>query len=784
MLGVRHHGPGSARAVGRALDTLDPVAVVIEGPVELDAVAALAGLASMRPPIAALTYVPDQPRRASFYPMASFSPEWVALRWALAHGRVVRFADLPAANQLARPPGDGDHPGDRARANPDGADPARADPLATLAAAAGFDDPERWWEDAVELHHRGLDAFDAVMDAMIEVRASTGELDSDLLREAAMRRVLRATLAAVRADASGGDRSGGDRSGAGVGVDGTAAVVMVCGAWHAPALRRDRWPSAASDNARLQNLPRTKVAATWVPWTSRRLSYASGYGAGVASPGWYHHLFTAPDQPVARWLVRTARLLRREELATSPAAVVEATRLAETLAVLRGRPLAGLTEVSEATQAVLCGGSAIPMSIVGDRLLVGDDMGRVPPETPMIPLARDLADTQRRLRLKPSPVATTLELDLRLPSHRERSALFHRLGLLGIGWAEPADTGRTTGTFREAWRLEWRPELALAVIEAGGTGTTVAAATTDAVAQQATTADIATLCRLVEQALPAELPEALDTVMAALGERAARQHDVVRLMASVEPLARATRYGDVRGIDTVTLASVLTGIVTRVAIGLPPAATALDDDAAHELRRHLDSVHRGLAALDDGPLRGQWLDSLESTLARTDTHGLIAGRSARILLDGGRLGGDDAAIRLSRSLSTASPPIQAAAFLEGFLAGDAMLLLHDQVLLQLIDGWVAGVADEAFDDVLPLLRRAFSVYQPAERRVIGEAVGRRDPNRPTGAGTTGASMAGTMAGAEGDIDLDRAAQVEPVLRLLLGLAPGVRGRPGEDVRDG
>ena len=68
-------------------------------------------------------------------------------RWALAHDRPVRFADLPGTNLLAEPESESESRRDR------------ADPLAALAAAAGFDDPERWWEDAVELRHHGLDAF-------------------------------------------------------------------------------------------------------------------------------------------------------------------------------------------------------------------------------------------------------------------------------------------------------------------------------------------------------------------------------------------------------------------------------------------------------------------------------------------------------------------------------------------------------------------------------------------------------------------------------------------------
>ena len=49
-------------------------------------------------------------------------------------------------------------------------DPRPRDPLGELAAAAGYDDPERWWEDVVE--HRGAegDPFEAIGEAMSMLR--------------------------------------------------------------------------------------------------------------------------------------------------------------------------------------------------------------------------------------------------------------------------------------------------------------------------------------------------------------------------------------------------------------------------------------------------------------------------------------------------------------------------------------------------------------------------------------------------------------------------------------
>ena len=66
VFGIRHHGPGSARSLSAALESLAPDLVLIEGPPDADEVISLAGREEMRPPVALLLYVPDEPRRAVY----------------------------------------------------------------------------------------------------------------------------------------------------------------------------------------------------------------------------------------------------------------------------------------------------------------------------------------------------------------------------------------------------------------------------------------------------------------------------------------------------------------------------------------------------------------------------------------------------------------------------------------------------------------------------------------------------------------------------------------------
>jgi hypothetical protein len=739
VLGVRHHGPGSARSVAAALEELVPDCVVIEGPPELDALVPLAGHLDLVPPVAGLVYAVDSPRRAGFYPFAVFSPEWVALRWAVARGVEVRFADLPGANVLAdedteddgRPDAGADEPDGSARRLPS---VVRLDPIAELARTAGYDDPERWWEDAIE-HRRDstLDRFAMLSEAMTGVRRTAPEDPENDRREAAMRKVLRSV-----------QRTGRER------------VAVVCGAWHAPALEEAGWPTQAADNRLLAKLARTRVAATWVPWTSGRLATASGYGAGVRSPGWYRHLFTTPDEDVvAGWLVQVAHALRDEGLDAAPASVVEATRLADALAAVRGRPSVGLTELDDATRAVLTDGSDLPLRLIDRKLVVGEELGRVPDETPMVPLAADLARQQRSLRLKPTAASQVVQVDLRRDAGLARSVFLHRLRVLGVDWAEQVSAGATTGTFKEAWQLEWRPELAVAVVEASVYGNTVLAAAEASVREHATAADLAGLALLVEDCLLADLPAALSDVVGVLAERTARQHDTLTLLRTVEPLARTCRYGDVRGADTAGLSHVLETVLVRASLGLRAACQSLDDEGAADMKAGIEGTQRGVALVDDRALTDPWHAALVRLGDDVAVHGSVSGRVNRLLLDADLVSSGEAARRLSRRLSVGADAVAGADWVDGFLTGEALLLLHDDVLLGVVDEWVASVPEQVFEDLLPLLRRTFSRFESGERRQIGAHL--RDLGKPRPSVASAA------------IDLERGRPAMELVARLLGL---------------
>ena len=779
VFGIRHHGPGSARSLVAALDDYQPDVVLIEGPADADPMLRWAVAAGTEPPVALLAYAPDQPTVSAFWPFAVFSPEWQALTWALRGGVEVALCDLPAAQVLA-PQGrdlldeadaEDDPDPDRAGVpfpepapepeplDPSGApdtapDPrrwARSDPLRALAEAAGYDDAERWWDDVVESRLDGSSPFPLLLEAMAELRREVGQpTGRDALREARREAYMRQT---IRAALKRGRRR----------------VAVVCGAWHAPVLTLPL-PPATADARTLRGAPKRKVTLTWVPWTHGNLASASGYGAGITSPGWYEHLWTAPDQPVVRWLTKVAHTLRRHDLVVSSAHVIEAVRLAETLAGLRLRPLAGLAEVQEATRAVLCDGDDRAARLVTDDLVVGESLGAVDAGVPMVPLEADLVALCRRLRVKRDPKPKVLDLDLRKPGDQARSQLFHRLQLLEIGWVRPADSEvENQGTFRETWSAAWRPAFSVALVRAAVWGTTVESAATARVRDRMTDGSLVELTRTVEHCLLAGLPEALERLLQVLAERAALDADVVHLMEALPALARAQRYGDVRRTDTRALRQVSEVLVLRVCAGLPQAVAGLDDDSAATLRQRVDQVGAAVGLLGEGggpadaaqpDLRDRWLTTLAGLVDRPDVHGLLVGRMVRLLFDAERL--PDVQVRV---LSHGVDARARAAWVEGFFSDGALLLIHDAGLRALLDGWVAGLDEREFHDLLPLVRRTFGTFTPAERRSIA---GRLVAD-PAAAGGPGPGTADP--GSEPEPDPTLAAGALATVDLLLGTHP-------------
>lgn len=742
----------------------------------------------LRPPVALMAYQSDNPSNGGFYPFAEFSPEWQTMLYGKEHGIEVRPFDLPLCYSLAiraaqiakeheaavpdnkeqqteepaqteelaqtEEPTADTAQSDAAHADgkePKADDEALAhivgDPFDYLAELEGLADGEQWWESRIEQRLESKDIFAAVTLAVTALREALPEHTSqhDLLREAWMRHELRtaikdaAALAAKRGEAEGKAQ---DKA---VGKD-EGNIVVVCGAWHVPALNELKRYKVKDDNALLKTLPKplnkSKVGITWIPWTYSRLSYFSGYGAGITSPGWYHHVFLHPDDDGSLWLSHVAAVLRQEGFDISVAHVLEAVRLARTLAALRGLEHPSLSEFNEAVTTVMGMGDDIVLRSVASKLIIADRIGTIPSTVPMVPLLADISALQKHLRQPFTEGIKEVTLDLRKPLDLERSVFFHRLSLLGIAWPSLGEAV-SRGTFREQWQLDYKPEQVVVIIERALYGSTLLEAVQNYVkAKMQEQPELEFITKILEQVMACDLPDLVKEMSARINDLAAQASDLQVLLKTVVPLCSIVRYGNVRKFDLSSVRTMLETMLTRINVGGLLICCNINDDAARELKDLLATVNLAVSTLNDEACSAIWQDYIAKIQGSSKVHPLLSGCATRLMREHHTMTNELILQALSYYSSVGNTPNDIAFWFEGFLENSGTVLLLDEVLWGMVNSFICNLDQESFQQILPIMRRTFSSFEQNERTQLGQKAKAFDPDKAvTSSQNVGARLA-------------------------------------------
>jgi len=691
--GIRHHGPGSAKRVLLLIEQYKPDCVLVEGPPDAQDMLLWTLDPGFKLPVALLIYMPEEPAHSVFYPFARYSPEWQAIQYSTAHNIPLRWMDLPCYHSFALKK--------EKKETLTSAEMAveKFDPIAALGKAAGYSTQEElWWELYAEDTITHVNLTLEINNAFTEIRGNDlipGPY-IEKLREAWMRRSIRQAQ-----------------------KDGYENILIICGAWHIGTLQLTGF-KAKDDDKLLKKLPKTKTSATWIPWTNDRLAYDSGYGAGVYSPGYYEHIWDYLADEGLRWLSKVAAMLRKKNMDISSAQVIEAIRLAQNLAALRGYPRVSLQELNDACISVFGHGDDILLRLIRSELITGHQIGEVPALAPRVPLLADIEKEQKKWRLKPESGEKILLLDLREENDLGKSIFLHRLCLLQIRWGDKHHV-RSKGTFKEQWNLRWKPELLIQIIEKAPFGNTLALASENYICKKLLSTDLLELGDLLKAVIPSELPQLTQHLIRAIEQASATTQDVLGLMNVVPQLVQIIRYGNVRRSDAGQITVLVESMLRRIYIGLPPACLQVDE-AGIAIADKIFRIEHAVCLLQNIEHNKSWEEFLLSIHRHKGTQAYIDGSVSRLLIDHEVLSGLAAENTLRLALSMKRLPREVAAWLEGFLRGSGMILLADATLFLLLYEWVQNLGTEDFQAILPLLRRSFSHFEAAERRKIGEKV--------------------------------------------------------------
>ena len=724
VFGVRHLSPAAAHHLEHTLDALQPTAVLVEGP--SDATEQIRHLVhkDTRPPLALLAYTRTRPVRSIAYPLAEYSPEWVALTWGMRHcPKATRFIDLPAAVFLELHQITAAEPAEVApRDEPSGSQPARRqkrrqasehtraylnDPHEAIARIAGDPDHETWWERHFE--HTTEPA--AYVHQIFELGRGLRELrppdakGEDLIREAYMRRCVRAVLA-----------EGHD----------PARVLVVCGAFHAPALTHEL---PAMDERELKKLPRVETSLTLMPYSYYRLSSQSGYGAGNHAPAYFQRLHEErqagrPERLAARYLSEVAHALRRGGQVRSAAEVIEAVRLATSLAALSDCCAPCLRDLRDAAVTCLGRGEAELVRPYLAEVAVGHAIGKLPKGVSRTALQDDFYLQLEALRLEKyqTEKEQVLELDLREDRFvksaeaafrdRNRSIFLHRLDALGLEFGKRQEVKEQLGTAREQWLLCWKPDCEIQLVEAALRGDTVELAATVGLSERLAECDrVDQAAGIVKDAIRCQLADALEDARRRLQAIGVEDTGFVPLARAVDELAESISYKDVRMFDPEPLRPLLGQLFLRACLRLKQACVC-DRAGAKEVEQALLALDRVTGENADDVDGTRWDRELAEVAAADNLNPYLSGLACSIMLEKGRIREDELAREVSRRLSPGVDAELGAGWFEGLVKGNRQALFARLALWRQLDGYIASLDDDEFRQALVYLRRAFGEFEP------------------------------------------------------------------------
>lgn len=698
FFGIRHLSPNGSLQLKKFLDEVKPDFVLIEGPSDANSLIPHLLNPETKPPIAILAYTNQIPIKTVLYPFATYSPEYQALLWSKDNSVNAEFIDLPTFVTLAIK---------------DDYTEEDNDIMSKWVSLTNEEDFETYWERDFEHNINSLTYKDAAIEFGKSIREFTTKEDYlNIVREAFMKRKINEVL---------------DK--------GYQNIVVVTGAYHTEAIKSDK--TLALNDIEFKALPRCDTLITLMPYSYYRLSTKSGYGAGNKAPYYYQLLFEAISKNDLEYLSynylsSVSMKLREDGFIRSSAEVIEAARLAKSLAFLHDGRYPTLKDLRDAAICNLGYGDVVNIAKALTYVEIGTSIGSLPFGISRTSIQDDFYNELKRLNLErfKTNVANNLDLDLRENRHVKsvesayldlnRSLFLHRLSVLNISFAKKLNTKQDSATWAEHWVLQWKEEAEIELVEAVLLGETIELACSYKLKETLDECkNIDEAAKIIRLASFCGLIQTMEYARSVLQGLATENGSFVSFARTALELSLVINYNDIRKYNADHFIPLLSQIFLK--------ATLLLLDAANCNNQFADSIIEGIDYLNRVSLEHSkdvneelWLKQLKELSNRDDKNPKISGYACSILLERGEISMDFLSKEISRRLSPGIDADLGTGWFEGLASKNRYVLLSKLDLWEQIDNYVSSLDNEQFKRALVFLRRAFSSFLITERHHISE----------------------------------------------------------------
>jgi Family of unknown function (DUF5682) len=744
---LRHHSPILAKYLHRELDILKPDYILLEGIVEADELIKDFGIDDLELPVAITAYNPDKLEEIVFLPFAEFSPEWIALKYAKTNSIPLRFMDLPVGfrRDFSQESEESEEKDEKEKDNSelqlnkeievkkkmeklefDMASDIESefwqsrlitDPLSYIAKLSGYTDLDAWWDSIIDDDGQ---IFNTIRDLMQELREAKKHDDVAIEsirndeREVYMRKIIREVISNIDSNCENKENK-------------EPKIAIICGAWHSSQLTIQKLDENLENDTKIINqLPKlTHFKSTWIPWSNDRLTFISGYGAGITSPIWYNLLFKnnsklEHNKPQYKWLRQVAKLLRDNGLDFSPAHLIDTYNSAKNLSIIRNKKEVGLEDMLDAVLTVTGHDGVSKLNLIYNKLFIGDKIGKVGLSFPTIPLENDIKQQLKNHRLLPTDTKPIKkELDLRKDTDLQKSILLHRINLLEIeNFATQKTPQNSAGSSKEYWTIQNDPSFEINIIKKSSWGSTLIDACLNyqkhLITQRLSRQNIIIeLANLLPDFLQADLE--YTTLIVNISSLAVSDVDLLHIIKTLAPLLQARSYGNARNYKLDSLDNLISSLSIRIWLNLPSVSRYIPDDESNEWIQTLDLLLIRLRQVDDVIDSTEQINQcLVQMCQSADIHPLLEGWSLRLARDRELLSEDDFQLAISKGTNPSRSTYTISSFLKGLIGNKAYNLIHNQKLMLCISNWLDTLREDIFLQQLPYLRSITSNFNQYE----------------------------------------------------------------------
>jgi hypothetical protein len=555
-------------------------------------------------------------------------------------------------------------------------------------------------------------------------------------------------------------------------------VVVIAGGFHVPALLDLVRGGASSEPAAAKGDARSFL----IRYGFASLDALNGYAAGLPQPAYYDFLWQRANEAAAVPVWRRTGLdlvsgfaatMRAAGHPISVPQQIEMLRVAEALALLRGRPGPMRHDLIDAARTALVKGELSEHDAWTERLigyLRGNDFGDVPASAGSPPLVEDVRAAARRHRIELSDGARRRrQLDIRRnKKHLAASRYFHSMTLLETGFAE-LEVGpdfinnvRTELLFEE-WSYAWSPrvegrliELAARADRLGPACLRVLEELRDKLRAAGQSRDIAAMTTLFAKGLLSGLGADLEPFLRGISEDVQAHADFAAVAAALRRLFYISRSRGPLGAGELDVTGAMSAAYSRLVYlcddlpRTPPEAVSERIDA---LRLTVELLREDSGAVLDHALFSEAVDRTVDSEAPAE---ILGAALAMSVLSARREPVELCAALRGEFAGAVTREEHRVEMLRGVLRAAPQLLLNSTEIVQTVDEFFAELEESAFIEVLPHVRLAFTALNPREIDQLAERL----------ASLHGVS-AGAFAGMQrslGERDLERGLRIERQLR--------------------